>query len=52
MVESAGLDLNDLAGASLVFTHPTGKDEYSTNVQSKILLRDGRHFEHSIKVSW
>ena len=52
IVAGAGLDMEDLAAASLLFVPIAGKDDYTTEVHSLIITNDGKRFEHVIPVDW
>ena len=52
MVARAGLDIEDLAAASLTFVPLAGKGDYATEVHSLIITNDGKRFERVIPVDW
>lgn len=52
MVDRAGLSVEALGSANLSFRPVAGKDAYCTEVQSLLVTRDGRRFEHHISMNW
>lgn len=52
MVSRAGLEINDLAAASLSLLPLAGKDDYTTEVHSLLIIRDGKQFKHAVTVNW
>lgn len=52
MAEAASLDISDLAEAYLIFCPAADKDDYSTEVRSRMATTDGRIFAHTIPITW
>ena len=52
MVSGVSLDVDDLAAASLLFLHPAGKDDYTAEVRSVLITKEGKRFEHTLTVDW
>jgi hypothetical protein len=52
MVSGAGLDIGDLATASLSFLPLAWTDNSTSEVHALLVTKDGKRFEHAVPVDW